>query len=350
MLTMRQCTGAADFIPWYSGSAVRRAKEKGAIIIAPNYCLGPEGNYQDIYSSIKDFLAWYDKEGCFEPGCEKWTDWVYKQESTQNFTIDKKHVYVEGESAGGHAAVTAMWLNAAKDGPHLPIDVALLRYPMIAHYSRSWPEKTKENPGGLVLYMAEGYKPSFVADSAKDVAAIIVELEKWGVVPTCTARPPPRGMALAVRLSITQTWKQYFQRLHGEELGGPVDPQDETLMDGVERAENCADRVIPQFLPPIHIYHGHDDTNCKPGDTEKFVKALRNPQLYGQRFEGDDMLFFQEVYELKTKRVWDNKNKVLKIERSGAVGHGFDYYLQEKDEKFLRNAYERVAKLWAPGS
>jgi hypothetical protein len=321
------------------------------VIIAPNYCLGPEGNYVDIYESMQDFLRWYKEDGCLEPGDDSWETWLSKQKPlSKGLTLDKNHIYIEGESAGAHAAVTAMWLNAAKDGTHIPIDVALLRYPMIVHYKRDWPEKTHQNPDGKVSYMAKDHAQQLVKDCAKNFQTVIEKLEAYDLVPTCVARPPPRGMAFAVLLSMTQTWQLFFQRQHGKKLGEKVDPKDPRLMDGVERAERCAGDVIPKFLPPIHIFQGHDDINCKPEDTDKFVAALRNPKLYGKRFEGDEMLFFDVVHKLNTKPIWDEKAGKLIFQESGVVDHGFDYYLHEEDEPFLQRAYEKVARLWSPGA
>lgn len=143
MLVRNQCTGAADFHLWYSKTAIDQAKARRAIIIAPNYLLTSEANDKDIVKTISDFLYLYKEDGCFEPGHKRWTQWLYSQNSRKDFTIDKDRVYVEGESAGGQAAVTAMWPNAVKGGTDLPIKVALLRYPMITHYKRDW-EKTTE--------------------------------------------------------------------------------------------------------------------------------------------------------------------------------------------------------------
>jgi hypothetical protein len=118
---------------------------------------------------------------------ENWEDWLVRQikeESQKTISIDKKKVFVEGESAGGHAAVTAMWLNAEKNGPHIPIEVALLRYLMVAHYERTF-------VGPAMGYMDALRPKAQVEELAGDVKAIILELERLKVVPTVTARHAP---------------------------------------------------------------------------------------------------------------------------------------------------------------
>jgi len=358
MLTWVQCTGAADFIPWYSQTAVHRARQKNAIIIAPNYPLGPEGNYVDIYEAIFDFLRWYKEDGYFgkdwtdkKDENKSWQEWLRGEVAKKGgkLAIAKDQVYVEGESAGAHAAVTAMWLNATIDGGmKIPIQAALLRFPMIAHYKR----KVKE--GEEVPYMGPKYNQTIIKDQAEAVAKEILKLERWGVVPTCTGRPPPRGMAFAVFLSVTGKWQPFFQRQHGDptlDKKPRVDDEGnihETLMDGIERAEICANRVDANLLPPIYIYHGYNDTNCPLTDTEKFVETLRDQKLYGDRFRDDSTLCLDVVRYLNKKPIYNPKTNNLDYEGSDAVGHGFDYYLKENEEQFLKDAYDWVGSRWGP--
>jgi len=173
ILTCVQCTGAADFIPWYSKTAVQRTKQKNAIIIAPNYPLGPEGNYVNIYQAIYDFLRWYKEDGYFKIQTDdkitSWQNWLYGEVAKKGgkLAIAKDQIYIEGESAGAHAAVTAMWLNAAKDGGmKIPIQAALLRFPMIAHYEREAGEK--------VPYMGQEWPKVDIEERAEEVAKEIL--------------------------------------------------------------------------------------------------------------------------------------------------------------------------------
>jgi acetyl esterase/lipase len=349
-LTYVQCTGAADFIPWYSQTAVQRAQQKKAIIIAPNYPLGPEGNYDDIYEAIYDFLKWYKEDGYFKKDAKdtdaSWQDWLCGEieKKGKKLTIAKEHVYVEGESAGAHAAVTAMWLNASTEYQfNIPIQAALLRYPMIAHYERTI------KPGEQVPYIGGKHELAHVQERAKLVEDEILRLEGLGIVPTCTKRSPPRGMAFAVFLSVSHRWQSLFQREHGESrLRGKqdVDEVDEGMMDGVERAERCARFVNRDLLPPIYIYHGHDDGNCLPIDTEQFVDLLRRPSLYEDRFQDDNTLCLDIVRHLNKKPRWNPETKRLEYVWTKEVGHGFDYYLSEEDEPFLKKAYDWVGSRW----
>lgn len=349
MLTWWQCTGAADFIPWYSATAIRCARRNNAIILAVDYPLGPEGNYADIHAALEDFLRWYKEDGCFEVGYQDWRKWLYAQNTGKSFTIDKDHVYVEGESAGGLAAVMALWINAdRRRGMDIPVKFALLRYPMIAHYSRVWPTITDENPTGAVIYMGTSVPKEKFQRDMKIVKEVILRLEKYNLVPTCAGRPPPIGMAFAVLLSVTQEWQAFFQRQHGAtQLKPSPDTSDKTILDGIQRAEMCAqDTVDPNLLPRMRIYHGHDDPNCPLQNTEKFVELLRDPKLYGDRFKTGDSLTLDVVTELKEKKWWDAERKELIFGCSTTVAHGFDYYLDEASEPFLKRAYNHVESHW----
>ncbi|CAN9192713.1 unnamed protein product [Alternaria alternata] len=213
--------------------------------------------------------GYYKEDGCFESGFTKWTEWLYKQIPVQNFTIDKDHVYVEGESAGGQAAVTALWLNAAEDGPNLPIDVALLRYPMIAHYKRRWDKIADKD--GKVNYMGVCFTKKDVMQREANITDLTKWLESHSLVPTCSSRWPSVGMAFAFILSVTERWQWYFQRQHSL----PKAKRDELdYMDGIERANNTQASVLHQLLPPIYIFHGWNDPNCPIDNTQEFVRVL----------------------------------------------------------------------------
>jgi acetyl esterase/lipase len=348
ILTQAQCTGASDFIPWYSQTSVRRALAKDAIIIAPDYPLGPEGNYIDIYDAIYDFLWWYKEDGCFEDEVKgkrfkSWQDWLRYKLRDKTFTVDKNRVYIEGESAGAHAAVTAMWLNAARGEDFgINIKAALLRYPMIAHYKRELPGE-----GEKVGYMDEQFGRDDIQSQAKKVEEEILRLEKLGIVPTCTGRAPARGMAFAFLLSMSQIWQLLFQRDHHDpHLRTEPDPKDEKKMDGIERAWRCAESIHARLLPPIYIYHGKDDTNCPVEDTQEFVDILKNPDIYGEHFKNDDRLCLDVIKRLEKAPVWHVKENELRHEVKTEVTHGFDYWLDEENEPFLKKAYDWVGKHW----
>ena len=157
-------------------------------------------------------------------------------------------------------------------------------------------------------------------------------------------------MAFAVFLSVSKKWS-FFQRKHGDttlDKALSLDDEgniDEDLMDGIERAEICANRVDRELLPPIYIYHGHNDTNCPLTNTEKFVATLRKPELYGDRFKDTETLCLDVVWELNKKPKFD-KAQGIHYGSDTDVSHGFDYDLDEKDEPFLKKAYDWVGSFW----
>ncbi|KAF1846345.1 alpha/beta-hydrolase [Cucurbitaria berberidis CBS 394.84] len=327
----RKCTGAGDHVPWYSKASLEHAKRHKAIVIAPDYPLGPEAHYKTIADSVRDFLRFYKEDGCFEAGEDHWTQWLAKAIDKEDVTINREKVFIEGESAGAHAAVTAMFLNADKgDGAKLNINAALLRYPMIAHYERSFPSRSK-----TLSYMGHNV---FEADAIHQASAIVAEIEvlqKLGLVPTRARGYAPEYMAPAFLLSTTGFWKYLFQRRHQCSSGLPSDERD--YMDCLERAEKCSTTVESRHLPPIVMYHGHDDLNCPYHNTEKFKQLLM--KYYPEQYVENETVFLEPVTFL-------NEKAGLEGNYSPEVGHGFDYALRGDREPFLKRAYERVDRFW----
>ncbi|KAF2818503.1 alpha/beta-hydrolase [Ophiobolus disseminans] len=307
------CIGANDFAPWLSVASLAHARRKKAIIIAPNYPLGPEGNYKDIVESINDFLKFYNEDFCFEKGIDKWTEWLSRQIGIAELSFRCDRVFIEGESAGGLAAAIALFLNAdKKTGTQLNISVALLRYPMVEHYARYFKD------GEKIDFMNTKYEQGVLLDEVNKILKARDDLEKSGYLPTRVSSAPPRCMPAAFLLSVEQLWKASFQRHHpGQESADALD-----FIDGLERAQASADKVDHKLLPPIYMYHGNQDTNCDYKKTEEFAKILRDnyPSRYNQ------------------------KNAVMKI-IEGKL-HGFDYGLKEEDEPFLQEAYKFIDTHW----
>jgi acetyl esterase/lipase len=296
------------------------ARDHQAIIIAPDYPLGPEANYQDIVDSLKDFLNFYKDDVCFEPGYENkgWTSWLVDQISSKRnvkgITIQTGRIFVEGESAGGNAAATALFLNAEKDhGTKIPIKVALLRYPMLAHYRRDFQSGME--------YM--GHKPPFQKrdELVKQLDLILGErdkLESAGYLPTRGRSAAPENMSAAFLLSVLHKWEESFKR----KKPGQMVPDSFVNKDCIERANDSVDRVDATLLPAMYIYHGANDTNCPLADTNKFVKVLR--EKYPKQYTED----------------------TLKLSIVPDKTHGFDYELVSEDVEWLKKAYDYVEKHW----
>ncbi|KAH6037385.1 hypothetical protein HBI82_018170 [Parastagonospora nodorum] len=308
------CTGANDHIPWYSATSINNARANRAIIIAPDYPLGPEANYVDIVESIQDFLWFYKNNTCFEPGYQgmKWTHWLLDQISVKGVTLDTERVFVEGESAGGNAAVVALFLNADKvTGTKIPICAALLRYPMLAHYKRSFDKPT-------IGYMNEERTKEEVFEQVRLILNERDKLQAMGYLPTRGNSSAPENMAPAFLMSVTHSWQLSFQRV---KPGQSIVSDPFANKDCIERAMESIGRIDASFLPAMFIYHGDIDSNCPLDDTKQFMKVLR--ENYPTAYAGDRLVLEIVVGE----------------------GHGFDYEKSE-EEVYMMEAYGFVDKHW----
>jgi acetyl esterase/lipase len=306
-------------------------------VIAPDYPLGPEGNYKDIVDSIRDFLLWYKHDLFFktpEQNFVSWTEWIKEVANIARIESTKTSIYVTGESAGGHAAMTALFLNADNDlDIKLHINVALLRYPMLKHYSRS----------SMPPYMGVDVTKEGVMTQVRMVEEEILLLERYGLVPSRTQSPAPTAMAFAYLLSTSQRWTPVFQRKHGPyddknstppgatqyPFGWPTDRDAEENWDCLERAEKSVNKVAHNALPPVLMYQGQADSACPIENTRDF-RDLLTKHYPGQYHDGTAHL---EEVTFVDGRVTD-------------VNHGFDYILQEAHNPWLAKTHEEVNKYW----
>jgi acetyl esterase/lipase len=333
-------TGAGDHIPWYSQSALKHAYKNKAIVIAPDYPLGPEANYEDIFTALGDFLTFYKLDGCFEPGHKHWTQWL-KSQIKKDITIDKDNIFIEGESAGGHAIITTLFLNADKDLDFkLPIKAVMLRYPMIGHYSRTFPITTN----GKMGFMNAEFDKDEVNEYAKGIKEAIHRLEtttvggQTGFVRTRTKGYAPEYMWAAPVLTIAGEWKGLFQRSHGGEKSKPDEIYN---LDCLERVVKMRVSVDPELLPPIVIHHAADDANCPIADTAEFKEILQGtfPDRY---LPGDEMVRVIKVIQL------EEPDGIKGKEPSKAVGHGYDYW--QENEPFQLECFKFVSEFWPESS
>ncbi|KAH7339227.1 Alpha/Beta hydrolase protein [Pyrenochaeta sp. MPI-SDFR-AT-0127] len=310
-----------DHIPWYSKASLEHAKRHKAVVIAPDYPLGPEANYKDISDAIQDFLRFYKDDGCFEKDEQHWTQWLTKRINIAGITLDKDRVFIEGESAGGQAVITALFLNADKlNGTKLKIKSALLRYPMIEDYQRSW-----TIAGKSLTYMGKRFSKDDIDQQARLIAKEITFLENMDLCPTRSKGYAPQYMSSAFLLSASTSglWKWAFTRQHGLRhniAGGSKDPD---YADSLGRAVLQKETTEHEYLPPIYMYHGHDDTNCPFQETDCFKKVLI--ALYPTRYV---------------------ESKTIHLEKVTDVGHGFDYDLDADREEFVRKAYCWIDNFW----
>lgn len=317
-------------------------------MIAPNYPLGPDANYKDILDSFRDFLHWYSRDGLVSTKAgvsAPWTHWLNETAGIPPIQISKTPILLDGESGGGIAAIDVLFLNAYKSGgPKLPIQAALLRYPGVKHYTRSFPAS------GELIYMGKLVKE---AETRKHEQALEREqwlLEKHGLAVTCSEGFSPMRMSAAFLLSTTGRWKLMFQREHGpytaaqlksmrpleSNIAWPTSHQHEDNWDCIERALNSTNLIDPTKLPNIYIFHGNNDTNCPYEDTEDFQQLLikNYPTRYNK-----DTVFLKKVGWLSGAHTKDKKE--IKD-----VGHGFDYTLTEKEEPFLKDIWEKIGGVW----
>jgi acetyl esterase/lipase len=333
-------TGAGDHIPWYSQSALRHAYKNKAIVIAPDYPLGPEANYNDIFTALRDFLIFYKTDGCFEPGQKHWTEWL-KTQIKKDITIEKDNIFIEGESGGGHAIITIIFLNAEKDLDFkLPIKDVMLLYPMIRHYKRYYPITTN----GKMPFMNAEFGKEEVYEYAKGIREAVHRLEtmtigdQTGFVRTRTKGYAPEYMWAAPVLTIAGEWKGLFQRSHGVKKS----ESDEIYnLDCLERVVRMEGLVDPDLLPPIVVHHGHDDANCPIADTIEFKELLHDN--YPDRYPmGDEMVRLIKVLELQ------EPDGMKGEEPSKAVGHGYDYW--QENEAFQIECFKFVSRFWPHSS
>jgi acetyl esterase/lipase len=286
---------------------------------------------------LRDFLRFYREDGCFVDNEDSWTNWLGKKIG-QNVTIDKDNIFIEGESAGGHAAVTTMFLNAVKTAQPLHIKAVFLRYPMLKHYKRKWPE------AGSVEFMGQNFSQAEIQDYEKELKAEVLALEtlksneQTGFVRTRTKGYAPEYMWAAPLLSLTGEWQWMFQRDHGLGKEQTIDESLPWNLDCLERAEKMHDKVNHACLPPTIMHHAYDDTNCPYPDTQKFKELFHQyyPTAYPQ---GDEKVLLIGVGQLMSHP------RVLEGTMSeSTVGHGYDYW--QDDEAFQLESYKRVENYW----
>jgi acetyl esterase/lipase len=340
LIEKQQITGASDHIPWYSQSLLKHAYRRKAITIAPDYPLGPEANYHDIYNAVRDFLNFYTKDGCFVPGETRWTEWL-KKEIGKQIVIDKEDILIDGESAGGHVAVTAIFMNASRDqGFGLRIKAAMLRYPMIKHYTRLMPNEFS--------FMGEVFTEEDMYGYAKQLKDEIEKLEtleigsKIGFVRMRSKGCAPQYMWAAPLLSLTGEWKGLFQRVHGKTH---TQQRNELWSwDCVERVSELHSQVTHGLLPAIIMHHGVDDANCPFKDTEEFKNRLH--ELYASRYPSlkseDDKDTDERVHLIPVRELTEQDG--VKGKHSAQVGHGYDYW--QENESFQITCFKLVDKYW----
>ncbi|KAH9862670.1 hypothetical protein J1614_010763 [Plenodomus biglobosus] len=339
------CTGGGNFVSWYSKASLELAKDNNAIIIAPDYPLGPEATYLEISNAIKAFLVWYHERGCFENKSQGlyWTDWITHTTgiSLHGFDPTTTKILIEGESAGGHAAVTAMFANGETERDllnpwacGLPISAVFLRYPMLKHYERDCPD--------TVSYMNMTFSKEQINWHVAELQDAVSELETLSLIPTRSNSHPPQHMSAAFLLSVTKTWQIAFQRF--EYQGYPFDAS----MDALERvtAYSQAPYLIKDRakLPPIIIYHGNQDPNCPIADTLEFCNLLKSS--FPDQYIDSETLFFDKVTKLEAQPRWIPSMMQLEDVSVSGVGHGFDYDLDWTKEPFMQYAFYNITKFW----
>lgn len=342
-----QVTGAGDHIPWYSRATLKHAYNSRAIIIAPDYPLGPEANYHDICFALRDFLRFYRMDGCFLEEQEHWTEWLISQ-IKKKITINRDNLFIEGESAGGHATITALFDNARKANKFkLPVKVVLLRYPMIKHYKRS-PPLSEE-----IAFMGRKFTMKQIKEQAQDITKQILEIEtmqigdQTGFMRTRSKGFSPQYMWPAPVLSLSGQWQWMFQREHGAGALRPTKATEVKNLDCLERAKKMVDEVEHKFLPPIVMHHAPDDLNCPYDDTKVFKDRLHDyyPTQYPRKKDDKDTLTDERVHLIPVTNLVEKDGK--RDNPSTEVGHGYDYW--QLDEPFITMSYSHVKRYWPTG-
>lgn len=229
------------------------------------------------------------------------------------------------------------FINAERGGVGLPVKVALLRFPMLAHYTRTF--------GPDMVYMSHKVSKDETQAQVRKLEEEMLKLEQYGLVPTRVKGYAPDKMAGAFLLSTMGRWKSMFQRSHGPythdirkagNIDWPVKGDVEQTWDCIERAEGSVGKVDHGKLPPMVIYHGDKDSNCPIEDTERFVGMLK--AKYPGRYN-DDTVYLEKVTYLSGKEKPDKKPVT-------EVNHAFDYQILEEHESWLKDIYDKVDAHW----
>jgi hypothetical protein len=163
-------------------------------------------------------------------------------------------------------------------GPHLPIQAALLQYPSVKHYIRSFPENDALPYMDLQVKELETRKQEQALERQQWL------LEKHGLAVACSEGFSPYRMSAAFIMSAIRRWKIMFQREHGPytsnqlrdirplepNLKWPSDTKHEDDWDCIERAMSPVDLVDHAKLPNVFIFYGNSDGKCPYNDREDF--------------------------------------------------------------------------------
>jgi acetyl esterase/lipase len=302
----------------------------------------PESASADITSSLRDFLLFYANDLFFRTTTQpfdNWTSWLSHTANIPRINPRQSPIFIEGESAGGHAAIITAFINAEKGGKGLPVKVALLRFPMVAHYTRTF--------GPNMKYMSHEVSKKEAETQVRKLEEEIAKLENYGLVPTRVKGYAPDKMAGAFLLSTMGRWKSVFQRVHGPythdivkagDIEWPVNGDVEQTWDCIERAEGSVGKVDHAKLPPMVIYHGDKDGNCPIEDTERFVGVLK--AKYPARYN-DNTAYLKKVTYLSGK-----EKPVGSQTPVTEVNHAFDYQILEEYEPWLKDVYDKVDAHW----
>ncbi|KAF2648428.1 alpha/beta-hydrolase [Lophiostoma macrostomum CBS 122681] len=255
-------TGTAAYPDWFASWLVPFLHRNHAIAVLPNYRLAPEHTGDDILEDLDDFWAWFRSS---LP--------AYVASKKPSVELDISRVLVHGDSAGGWCA-----LQSVLGQPQSTFRACLVQYPVV----NDFPMAPDDKPCG------ETIPPKEVLDEF--VAGIVP-----GTI-LSSVTPPARDL-VSVMMRAHGRWEELFGK--GKHLMPTT------------RVENA------EFLVPLYIVHGKDDTNVPVKWTHEFVNNVR---------------------------------KVLpetKIELVTPPGdHGFDGALYEEDHPWLAGLLKRVEEDW----
>ncbi|KAH7392265.1 Alpha/Beta hydrolase protein [Phaeosphaeria sp. MPI-PUGE-AT-0046c] len=222
-------TGDCLFTDWIAAFFVPFIHRTSSIVVLPNYRLIPEHTGADILADLSDFWKWFDSGSL--------SSYLASNHPELSLELDKEHVLVTGDSAGGYMA-----LMSALTQPQGKFKAVLAQYPM-TNYLRAEIADT--------FFGAPTPKPEIIQQHIDSIVP--------GTV--LSSAVPPARFGLSWALAAYGKFLDYF---------------DKEKMWPIDKIEDV------QAMPPTWIIHGGTDSAVDVKDSQEFVKKWTDREVRGE--------------------------------------------------------------------